>query len=132
MISNRLYMKLRIKGNSIRLRLTQTEVSRIEKGEEVRESVSFGKEKPVFSYVLCPASDTGKIKARFVHDELFISFPYALAQMWAATNQVGVEEVLNLDNGDTLHVLIEKDFQCLHKRPNEDESDNFTNPIVSA
>lgn len=124
-------MKLRIKGNSIRLRLTQTEVNQIGKGEEVRESVSFGKEKPAFSYVLCTASDMSKVKVRYAHDELLISFPYAQAQFWATTSMVGMEEMLNLDDDDTLHILVEKDFQCLHKRPNEDESDHFPNPVTS-
>ena len=35
-------MKMRIKGNSIRLRLTKTEIKRIENGHPVEEVLAFG------------------------------------------------------------------------------------------
>lgn len=121
-------MKLRIKGNSIRFRLTQAEVTEIRHGKKVQESVSFGNQFPSFGYALSASADTGKVKVNFQDHTLSIILPQAQAQQWAASDRVGIEEKKIFENGDELHILIEKDFQCLHKRPDEDESDHFPNP----
>ena len=121
-------MKLRIQGNSIRLRLTQAEVQRIAGGETVQEQVSFV---PPFVYSLVPDSEKVKLAARYEDHTLRVSLPSALAHTWATSEQVSIEETLMLENGNELHVLIEKDFQCLHRRPNEDERDHFPNPAAT-
>ena len=48
------------------------------------------------------------------------------AEEWANSDRVSL--VNKSENG--ISVLIEKDFQCLHKRPDEDESQNFPNPLA--
>ena len=120
-------MKLRIKGNSIRLRLTQSEVEQVGQGQAVQEFVSFGPQTPRFLYTLA-TSDLDQVSARYQEHELKVIIPKKEAKQWAATDQVGIEENLELEGGATLYVLIEKDFQCLHKRSTEDESDHFPNP----
>jgi len=123
-------MKIRIKGNSIRLRLTQTEVEHINNGQKVQESVPFGKNLPVFQYALSVNPNADKISTEYVEHTIKISLPQTQAKQWTSTDQVGMEENINWEDGTSLHILIEKDFQCLHKRPNEDESDNFLNPAA--
>ena len=46
------------------------------------------------------------------------------AQKWMSTDQVGIELENELDNGEHLHILIEKDFPC-KDRTDEDKSDTF-------
>ena len=123
-------MKLRIKGNSIRLRLTQPEVQRIAAGETVREHVSFGSDMPTFTYSLKVRSDETKVTARYQDHTVQVNLPAAVARTWATTEQVSIEETMLLSEQEELYVLIEKDFQCLHPRPNEDDQDHFPNPIA--
>lgn len=120
-------MKLRIYKNSVRLRLSQTEVKLIGEGKPVEESLVFPGGQ-VFSYLLHAMDTEHNISVQFVKNTLRVSVASPLAASWAHSEQVGLEATLeNTDNGD-LFILIEKDFQCLHKRPSEDESDNFPNP----
>jgi hypothetical protein len=121
-------MKLRIKGNSIRLRLTQSEIRQIGAGETIREEVLFGTGHFAYALLTDPAIRTPD--ARFEEGELQVRLPAALAARWAHTEQVGIEERIAGREGTALHLLIEKDFQCLHKRPGEDESDHFRNPAA--
>lgn len=123
-------MKLRIKGNSIRLRLTQMEVAEFGQGKAVKEVVPFGSLFPSLSYIIDSNADIDKINVRYLDHQLMITLPQIQAQQWAFSNLVGIEDQVNFDNGDVLHILIEKDFQCLHKRPEEDESDHFLNPAA--
>lgn len=121
-------MKLRIKGNSIRLRLTQSEVEEIEKGNTVTEDISFGKQSPAFHYALAPDEKSKLIQAQYHEHILQIFLPSSQAKKWASTDQVGIESEILIEGEQSLYVLIEKDFQCLHQRPREDERDNFPNP----
>ncbi|WPP49007.1 DUF7009 family protein [Catalinimonas niigatensis] len=121
-------MKLRIKGNSIRLRLTQTEVAAIGRGSAISETLSFGAQSPAFHYVLIADERVDSITARFIDHALQVLLPFAHAKLWADADQVSIEKDIDLGEKGSLHVLIEKDFQCLHQRPREDERDNFPNP----
>ncbi|MDF9799038.1 hypothetical protein OKW21_004301 [Catalinimonas alkaloidigena] len=125
-------MKLRIKGNSIRLRLTQSEVEDIIKGKAVKETVSFGDVSPSFHYVLESDSASKAVSAHYTEHTICIQLPEAEANSWATTEQVGIEREIPLQKDESLYVLIEKDFQCLHQRPREDEQDNFPNPAAES
>ncbi len=124
-------MKLRIQDNSIRLRLTQTEVNHIAQGRKVQSVVSFGRHMPTFTYSLIPEGEGGSISVTYHDHELRVSVPRNDSQQWSTTDQVGMEETIAQEEGQSLFILIEKDFQCLHKRPMEDESDHFPNPAAS-
>lgn len=122
-------MKLRIQGNSLRLRLTQSEVERIGQQETVRESMYVGGNSLALAYCLTTHADNSLLSVTFQEHELRVSLPAAVAQQWATTDRVGIEENLPLENERFLHVLIEKDFQCLH-RDESDEPDQFPNPAA--
>ena len=97
-------MKLRIRNNFIRLRLTQSEVDTICSEGLVMAHASFP-DGAVLDYVLD-------------------------VQDWASTEQVSIEAEETLDKGDRLKILIEKDFACLAPREGEDESDMYSNPLA--
>lgn len=119
-------MKLRIHKNSIRLRLSQVEVGEVARGNSIHEVVEMGEsqENP-FGYSLIPLESADKISAAYIRNQINISLPMDQAKEWASTDSVGLN---GMDN--KVNILIEKDFQCLHKRPNEDESQNFPNPLA--
>jgi hypothetical protein len=120
-------MKLRIHKNSIRLRLSQIEVDEIAKGNPINETLEMGEsQEKSFGYSLTPLDNLAEISVEYVHNELKVTFPKILAMEWAGTDRVSLTN--EPDQG--LKILIEKDFQCLHKRPEEDESRNFPNPMA--
>ena len=119
-------MKLRIRGNSIRLRLTRNEVERIAGGEIVEENVDFGPGGKRFGYAL-QIGDGDRLGAAFDGERIVVNVPRAQAAEWTGTDLVGLEA----ENNGML-ILVEKDFACLTPRRGEDETDMFTNPSPEA
>ena len=68
-----------------------------------------------FSYRLCSAGQIDRVCAAFVGGELSVTGPAAVIDEWAATDQVGISARVELSEGRALHILIEKDFQCLDR-----------------
>ena len=120
-------MKIRILGNSIRLRLSQTEVKNLSRNNKVEEKTHFGPAPDsIFIYSL-EKKKTDKISASFSSNHIQIFIPEKTTDDWASSNEISLENNMPIGNGDTLQLLIEKDFKCLTER-GEDESDLFPNP----
>lgn len=124
--SNPDVMKIRIKGNSIRYRLTRSEVDRFGKEGLVEESTDFGAGK--LNYVLRKA-DQPSMTAAISNQTITLSVPQTWAEEWVETERVGYETNMPLPSGDSLYLLLEKDFVCLDNTT-EDQSDNYPNPLA--
>ena len=116
-------MKLRCVNNSIRLRVKKSDLQELEEAGFVMEMVSF-QGTGLFSFCIMLFAKTEKVYATFDKSQITVYLPLALAQNWMNSNQVGIEVNNELDNGDFLHILIEKDFPCVD-REDEDKSDTF-------
>ena len=121
-------MKLRIRGNSIRLRLTRSEIAQFADTGSVEERVEFGFTKPALFYRLDRTDDGNGARANFEDQCLSVSIPAADAEKWIESEQVGIEGMQPIGINQVLRILVEKDFACLAERVNEDDSDAFTNP----
>jgi len=120
-------MKLRIRDNSIRLRLTKTEVEAINTAGLVSASVPFaGGARLVYVIESSPACVDPA--ARFDGGELSVRLPESVVKHWATTEEVSITAEQALDEGGFLNILIEKDFACLAPRDGEDESDMYPHP----
>ena len=120
-------MKIRIKGNSLRYRLTRPEVDLFAKKGIVREKINFGT--AVMQYELL--SSTGQqLSATYQDNHITLYFPAAWINDWINTGKVGYEHRLSLENNETLHLLVEKDFTCLENVA-EDQTDNYPNPLLN-
>ncbi|MFC0513411.1 DUF7009 family protein [Mucilaginibacter angelicae] len=113
-------MKIRIKGNSLRYRLTKTDVERFDTNGYLEESTHFGAK--VFKYAL-QRSTNDTLTAGFDDDTITMYMPVTMALEWASTDLVGYE-----NNTGPMYLLIEKDFKCLDNIA-EDQSDNYPNPL---
>jgi len=120
-------MKLRLRDNSIRLRLTQGEVDSVSEQGLVKASVPFSAGVS-FDYVLESSPACVKPAAHFSNGVLQVSLPQDAVRDWAGSEQVSITADQDLDDGGLLHILVEKDFACLAPRPGEDESDMFPHP----
>jgi hypothetical protein len=112
-------MKIRIKGNSLRYRLTRSEVERFTAEGYIEETTHFGKSSLLYSLQKTSAED---LSASFENNSITLHMPHQMANEWATTDTVGFE-----NKKDGLYLLIEKDFRCLDNVA-EDQSDNYPNP----
>ncbi|MCE2612194.1 hypothetical protein LVD13_04355 [Flavobacteriaceae bacterium D16] len=118
-------MKIRIKGNSIRIRLTRSEVAILCTEGLIREITQFPTGK--FNYEVILSDELETLSADLQENGICFSLPKNLAVNWPDNDTVGFEEWVKLTNDTSLHLLLEKDFQCLEVRA-EDESDQYPNP----
>jgi len=121
-------MKLRIRGDSIRLRLKVSEVSRIAAGERLTEKTHFPGS--VLTYCL-EVSENRSIETTFSDGNLIVRLPRPDVEEWAGSDQVSLVSEQELDGAGALSLLIEKDFQCLepgHHRDCADDEDTFPHP----
>jgi hypothetical protein len=119
-------MKLRIKGPTLRLRLTQGEIGALLEEGVVEERVPFA---PGVSlvYRLRRDAGAGEISASFRNGVVEILVPEGTARGWCTGELVTLAHEQALPDG-ALRITLEKDFACLAPRESEDESDNFPHP----
>src|SRR3954466_8808860 len=107
-------MKLRIKGNSIRLRLGQSEVRRLAIDGTIEESTAFGAWKDLhLSYAIAESTHFNAFCAHFTDHRILVRVPRRMINDWATTDQVAVGGVQRNGDGSELRFLIEKDFACI-------------------
>lgn len=101
-------MKLRLRHNSLRLRLTRSELDRFAANGRVEERIDFP-DGASLVYALEADRDAQELAALFAGSLITVKMPWTFAQEWASTDRVGFES-----EGNPLSILIEKDFQCAH------------------
>ena len=119
-------MKIRILDNSLRLRLSQSEVDQLDKEGLVRCTIRFSPSSAL--HYTIQKDSTPNISATFQADEIKVTVPSELIHAWANSDQVSISADTPINGTSSLKILIEKDFKCLTDRPGEDESDLFPNP----
>jgi hypothetical protein len=119
-------MKLRIHGNSVRVRLTQTEVARLAKGERIEQTTAFSATSKLISSIE-PSSSAATASAEFDGLRLAIFLPSKHAIHWASSSEVGIEINQPCGGSASLSLLVEKDFECLHAGQNK-TADAYPHP----
>jgi len=119
-------MTIRIKGNSIRYRLTRPEIKIFEEEGYLEEHAEFGK--TAFTYALQKSLDEKNLFAEFSENKILLKIPHNMADEWIKTERVGFSHQLTVGDGKILSLLIEKDFKCLDK-VTEDQTDHYENPL---
>lgn len=114
-------MKLRIRGNSIRLRLTQNEVEKIGAKESIEEKTEFPNGED-FIYKISVA-EIENLSASFSNGKIEILISDQTSQNWANSDEVGIYGAVG-----NIKIAIEKDFKCLTPRQGDDDTDTFPHP----
>ena len=117
-------MKLRIKDDTLRIRLSQTEVHLLEKNGHVISACHFPGNCSLKYEIL--QADSWAISFRDGHIRVMV--PSDTLSEFFIPEKIGFDHRLENGMADGMYVLIEKDFQCLTERLHEDESDLFPNP----
>ena len=119
-------MKLRIRGNSLRIRLTQPEVRQLSGGHAVEDHC-----------VLSPLSQLSiaaepwhlnVFSAAFEDGTLTVRIPQGAITSWAETDEEGIYATLDNGTSEGLRIAIEKDYSCVSPRAEESDAEQFPNP----
>ncbi|MDB4919138.1 hypothetical protein [Mucilaginibacter sp.] len=114
-------MKIRIKENALRYRLTKSDISGLADNGYLQEQTSFA-EQPLIYALKAVEDDT--LSAGFSGNTITLFMPKQMAAELINTEKVGFKAI----NG-ALQLLVEKDFTCLDN-VDEDQSDNYPNPLA--
>ena len=123
-------MKLRIQGNSLRLRLTQSEVEAFGERGHVEEHIRF-RPGEFMVYTLEASDVVGHMDAHYGEGRVTIRVPSGQVAAWVETNQVGMEGEQPIEGDERLTILVEKDFKCLHGPAERQEEDAFPHPATA-
>jgi hypothetical protein len=121
-------VKIRIKGNSLRLKLLRSEVVRFLAGDCLEETIHFTPEASgKLIYTLQREQAVSLTAVEYTGSKAAILIPADQANTWGSSDQVGIAESISLGEFGSLALLIEKDFACLD-RSEQDNKDTFANP----
>ena len=120
-------MKLRLLDDSIRLRLSRSDVIAAAEQGLVEGQTRFP-DGSAFTFALEALMD-GAAGAEFAGGRMVVRLPATEISAWAGDDEaVSLHGEVDLPEGKQLKLLVEKDFQFLTGRPDEDQTDLFTNP----
>jgi hypothetical protein len=123
-------MKLRLKGNSLRLRVTRSELARLQAGEQIDETVFFPTSSNLsLTYSFAVGSYQQPVHVSFHASQILVSVSPDQLASWSGEHQVGIYASLPVAKDMDLEVSIEKDFACLDLSDAENV-DTFTNPLA--
>jgi hypothetical protein len=123
-------MKLRIKGDSLRLRIAPSELLRLMEAGRIEETVHFGLEADARLTYALEVGVGGELAVRHQGTRVAVVLPAAIARAWAQGNDVGVYGSVAVSGG-LLEIAVEKDWACLDKSDPEN-ADTFPNPNEGA
>src|SRR5690606_27601400 len=101
-------MKIRIRGNSVRYRLTKTEVETFCKTGHVMENTHFPNS--TFMYALQAREATEKLRATFWGDTITLLFVIMPTMLGAVFMLVGYNASVSLDSDDDLFRMVAINF----------------------
>jgi hypothetical protein len=121
-------MKLRIKGNSLRLRVSRSELAHFQAGGRIEETIRFAAApEAMLTYALESAVQVSPVRVRYGFHDVTVILSQDQMRIWEAESEVGVYSNLDIGSAGSLDVIVEKDFACLD-RSDEQNRDTFANP----
>lgn len=118
-------MKIRINDNSVRYRLSKSEVDEICNIGLITSTINFGTN--TLTYTLEARSNINQLEVDYDCNCIAILIPIKFTENWDTNDIVGFENLMAISENESLKILVEKDFKCLDNT-DEDQSDNFENP----
>jgi hypothetical protein len=125
-------MKLRIKGNSLRFRVTQSELAKLVELGRVEETIYFGPELHCrLTYAVEHQPSLAHTTLRYLAPEVTIVLCTEDVKAWDESSQVGIYSTVDIGVRGSLDILVEKDYACLDLS-DADNIDTFPNPNAGA
>jgi hypothetical protein len=119
-------MKLRIRGNSVRIRVSKPELDAIADTGSAEDKIQFAPANELRYRV--DVKEGGDLEAEFDASLIRVIVPKREVERWLAPEEVSIEGRQAIGDGTHLRILVEKDYTCLAPRGDEDDSELFANP----
>jgi hypothetical protein len=104
----------------------KSELEQLAETGTVADAIHFGPGQALTYRII--ADRSGQTAARFAAGEITVHVPGGDVQSLATTDQVSIRGEQKLAAGESLSILVEKDFECLVPRAGEDPRDLYDNP----
>jgi len=125
-------MKLRFKDNSIRFRVTQSDLTQLIDTGRVEKTIYFAPDENLkMTYALEHHPSATCASVRYHASHLKVVLPTADVRTWGPSDQVGIYATVDLGMHGNLEILVEKDYACLDLS-DADNHDTFPNPGICA
>jgi hypothetical protein len=126
-------MKLRIKGDSLRIRVGRSELADFLRDGRIEDTIHFASAPEARLTYALEASpvEAAETQVRYLPQEVAVVLTPGQIRQWNREEEVGVYTQVPLGPGAALEVVVEKDFACLD-RNDEDNKDTFANPHADA
>lgn len=102
-------MKLRMEPGSIKIRMSQEEITKLYKDKYVEEEIRLSEE-AFYIFKVIIKTDIKLLKVYFYDNTLEISLPLKIAEEWKHTGNVGVKSIFQSDVGKDVEIIVEKDL----------------------
>ncbi|MBI1347796.1 hypothetical protein GC163_16090 [bacterium] len=125
-------MKLRIKGNSLRVRLDRRDLDQLVTNGRVEDVIRFGVgEQNQLTYAVMAGSvPRGQPQVQYRPGQILLLMDPADAVEWQQSERVGFDLVQSGEAGD-IRLLLEKDFACLDRPAGSEAGDEWAFPNPS-
>jgi hypothetical protein len=114
-------MKLRIKSNSLRYRLTRSDVDTLSREGYLEEQINFPGTPLIYAI---QSTDGQELTSSYIDNKITMCIARKMILELVDTDRVGFK-----NNNGGLELIVEKDFTCLDE-VDEDQSDNYPNPLA--
>lgn len=118
-------MKIRIRDNSVRFRLTKSEVLQLASKKRMESFTEIAEK--TFVYKVLSKTNAAKMSIVFEADGIILTVPDDLLKKWPSNDEIGFYGEQINKSGSLTKLMLEKDFVCLDETE-EDQSDNYENP----
>jgi hypothetical protein len=100
-------MKLKIRGNSLTLRLSKTELAKLAETGKVEDTTRFSSEQSLRYCVHVRPS--GALTATLAAEAIAVTLPKARLDLWLRPDEISVEGSQPVGAGKVLQIVLEKD-----------------------
>jgi Family of unknown function (DUF7009) len=127
-------MKLRLKGNSIRVRMDRKDLAELLGCGRTIDVVRFGPGPArTFTYeVKLGTAPRNQPRADYIGGHLVVTINRDDAEAWLTGDRIGFDHRQLMDDGGAIRVIVEKDFACLDRPPGDEEEDAWAFPNPSS
>jgi hypothetical protein len=122
-------MKLRLYGDSIRLRLKPAEVAELTRSGSVQATTHLGAGSRLV-YRLSADAGIERPTATLTGCQLCVAVPHAQAADRATTDRVAISAKQEWSEGQFLTILIEKDYECLDATKHQTGEVLYPHPLA--
>ncbi len=113
-------MKLWIRGNSLRLRVSKTELAKLAETGKAEDTTRFSSEQSLrYGIEVRP---TGAVTAQLADGAILVALPKAHLDLWLRPDELSIEGSQPIGGGKVLQIVLEKDDPRLGRRGDEDGS----------